>query len=82
MNAIGEFQKNLGRPDLLITYRTSCWIFEIKVAYKNDCPHKKLEEALQQIKDKNYATPFPDAVCLGMVVEDEKRQITEWGVES
>ena len=82
MSAIGEFQTNLGRPDLLVSYKNSTWIMEIKVAYKGDSPHEKLEEALQQIKDKNYATPFPEAVCITMAIEDEKRQIMEWRIES
>jgi hypothetical protein len=32
---------------------------------------------LQQIIEKNYATPYPDAVCVGMAIDDTIRQITD-----
>ena len=35
-------------------------------------------EALRQIEEKNYAAPYPDAICVGMAINDEKRQITEF----
>ena len=40
-------------------------------------PCQKAEEALQQIIDENYASPYPDAVCVGMAIDDTKRQITD-----
>jgi len=77
INVIGEMQTNLGRPDLVIFYNNITWVIEIKIAYEGDCPKKKLEEAIQQIKDKNYAKPFPDTICIGLVIDDEKRKIAE-----
>jgi len=77
INVIGEMQTNLGRPDLVIFYNNITWVIEIKIAYEGDCPQKKLEEALQQIKEKNYSKPFPEAICIGMVIDDEKRKIAE-----
>jgi len=30
-----------------------------------------------QINTKNYAAPYPDAICVGMAIDDEKRLITQ-----
>jgi hypothetical protein len=46
-------------------------------AYEGESPAKKAEEALKQIIDKNYSRPYPDAVCVGMAIDDTVRQITE-----
>jgi len=73
-----ELHTNMGRSDLVVAHSGVTWIIEIKVAYEGDNPKKKTEEAIQQIKDKNYATIYPDAVCIGITVDDHKRQITEW----
>jgi len=74
---IAEMHTNLGRPDLVISHKGKTWIIELKVAYQGENPKKKLDEAMTQIKDKNYTKPFPEAIGIGMVIEDEKRQITE-----
>jgi len=55
---------NLGRADLVI-------------AYEGESPKKKAEEAYRQIIDKNYAKPYPDAVCIGLAIDDSLRQITD-----
>lgn len=72
-----EMHTNLGRPDLVISNRGKIWIIELKVALKGENPKLKVEKAMKQIKDMNYANPYPDAVCVAMVIDDEKRQITE-----
>ena len=72
---VPESHTNLGRSDLVVIHRDKVWVIEIKVAYKNNNIQKKAEEALQQIKDKNYATPYPNAICVGLVIDDEKRLI-------
>ena len=51
---------------------------ELKVAYAGENPAQKTEEALQQIVDKNYATQYPDAVCMGLAIDDAARQITDY----
>jgi len=51
-------------------------VIEIKVAYEGQIPEKKAEEAFQQIINKNYAIQYPDAVCVGLAVDDTVRQIT------
>jgi hypothetical protein len=41
-------------------------------------PQKKVQEAMQQIINKNYAKPYPHAVCVGMAIDDKARQITKF----
>ena len=77
VHVIAEMHTNLGRPDLVVMYYGKIWVIEIKVAYQGENPTQKAEEALRQIIDKNYATPYPDAICIGIAIDDLKRQITE-----
>ena len=72
-----EMHSNLGRSDLMLSHKGKIWIIEIKVAYKGENPAKKAEEAYRQIMDKNYASSYPDAVCMGMAIDDTVRQITD-----
>jgi hypothetical protein len=53
-------------------------VIEIKVAFKNESPAAKAEEACRQIVEKGYSKPYPTAVCLGMAIDDSARQITEY----
>lgn len=78
MVVIPEIHTNLGRSDLVVSHRGKTWVIEIKVAYKGQNPKQKAEEALQQIKDKNYATLYPNALCIGLSIDDLLRQITEY----
>ena len=71
-----EMHTNKGRPDLVISWKGKIWVIEIKVAYKGQSAENKAKEALRQITENNYAKPFPDAVCLGIGIENEARQIT------
>ena len=71
-----EMHTNRGRPDLVVSFRGNVWIIEIKVAYDGQDAAKKAREAYLQIIEKNYATPYPDAVCLGVGIDDTVRQIT------
>jgi len=72
---------NLGRADLVVSHKGKTWVIEIKVAYEGESPEKKAEEAFRQIIDKNYAKPYPDAVCIGLAIDDSLRQITDVKVE-
>ncbi|MDR1022188.1 MAG: ATP-binding protein [Prevotellaceae bacterium] len=76
--AVAEMHTNKGRADLVLSYKGKIWILEIKVAYKGENPAAKADEAYRQIFEKNYAKPYPNAACIGMAVDDEKRQITEY----
>jgi hypothetical protein len=73
---IPEIHSNLGRSDLVVFHKGKTWVIEIKVAYEGESPAEKAEEALRQIKDKNYAATYPDAICLGLAIDDSLRQIT------
>ena len=53
-------------------------MIEIKVAYEGKSPAKKAEEALKQIEDNNYATPYVHPVCVGLAIDDAVRQITDY----
>jgi hypothetical protein len=77
VNVTPEVHTNFGRIDLVVTYFGVTWVIEIKVAYKGDIA-EKLEEALRQIEEKNYAKLYPDAVCIGLVIDDSVRQIANW----
>jgi hypothetical protein len=75
---IPEMHTNMGRSDLVISHKGKNWVIEIKVACKGENPKKKAEEAMQQIINKNYAKQYPDAVCVGIAIDDTVRQITEF----
>jgi hypothetical protein len=75
-----EMHTNMGRPDLVIAFRNVVWVIEIKVAYTDESAEEKAEEAYRQIIEKNYATPYPDAVCMGLGIDDTARQITSFRV--
>jgi len=68
----GEVQTNRGRADLVIAVNQNYYVIELKVLSKSSA-----KQALQQIIDKGYAKPYPNAVLLGLAIDDEKRQITE-----
>jgi hypothetical protein len=73
-----EMHTNLGRADLVVSHKGKTWVIEIKVAYAGESPEKKAGEALRQIIDKNYAAPYPDAICVGLAIDDSLRQITNY----
>ena len=73
-----EIHTNLGQTDLVVAHRGVYWVIEIKVAYKGNRPTKKVEEALRQIEDKNYAKLYTNTVCIGLAIDDSVRQITDW----
>jgi hypothetical protein len=76
-----EIHTNLGRSDLVVAHRGVTWVIEIKVAYKGENPAKKAEEAFHQIEDKNYAKLYPNAICIGLAIDDTSRQITNWKIQ-
>ncbi|MDR2622512.1 MAG: PD-(D/E)XK nuclease domain-containing protein, partial [Dysgonamonadaceae bacterium] len=74
----GELQSNKGRSDIVLSHKGNTWIIELKVAFKNESPAAKAEEACRQIFEKNYNKPYPDAICVGLAIDDNVRQITEY----
>ena len=71
-----EMHTHRGRSDIVVSYRGHVWVIEIKVAYEGESAEDQAQEAYSQIIEKNYAQPFPDAICLGLGIEDAARQIT------
>ena len=71
-----ELHTCLGRPDLVISHNGIVWVIEIKVAYESESAVQKAEEAYRQIIDKQYAKPYPAAVCIGLGIDNSLRQIT------
>ena len=71
-----EMHTNLGRADLVVFHKGTTYVIEIKVAWEGESTVQKAEEALQQIIDKNYAKPYPNAVCIGLAIDNSLRQIT------
>ena len=71
-----ELHTHLGRPDLVITHLGITWVIEIKVAYEGENAENKAEKAYRQIIEKSYAKPYPHALCLGLGIDDQQRQIT------
>ncbi|MDR1632540.1 MAG: PD-(D/E)XK nuclease domain-containing protein, partial [Dysgonamonadaceae bacterium] len=76
----GELQSNKGRSDIVLSHKGNIWIIEIKVAFKGESPAAKAEEAVRQIVEKNYNKPYPNAICVGLAIDDNARQITEYRV--
>jgi len=66
-----EVQSNKGRADLIILHKGNYFVVEIKMLPST------AKQALQQIINNNYAKPYPNAILLGLAIDDEKRQITE-----
>jgi hypothetical protein len=73
-----EMHSNKGRSDIIIFYSNKAYVIELKLAYEGENPANKAAEALKQIMESNYAKPYPNAICIGMAIEDSKRQITEF----
>ena len=48
--------------------RTGGYVYVDKTKYL-------VEEAYRQIIEKQYAKPFPGAICLGLGIDDAERQI-------
>ncbi|MDR2622509.1 MAG: PD-(D/E)XK nuclease domain-containing protein, partial [Dysgonamonadaceae bacterium] len=73
-----EMHTNKGRADLVLNYKGQRWIIEIKVAYEGESPAAKAKEACRQIFEKNYNKPYPHAICVGLAIDDNAKQITEY----
>jgi len=74
-----EMHTNLGRADLVVAHNGNTYVIEIKIASTGENTQKKAKEAMQII-DKNYAKLYPNAVSIGLAIDNEERQITAWNV--
>ena len=80
LHVTGEMHTNKGRSDLVFFHveNPTVWVVEIKIASKHQSAKRRALEALRQIEDNNYTAPFADALCVGIAIHEEKRQITEF----
>jgi hypothetical protein len=73
--ARAQVRQAIGMPDIVVTTHRFIYIIEVKL---NSTP----DIALQQIEEKQYATPFltegKEIVKLGVNFSSEKRTIGEW----
>jgi len=67
-----EVQSSKGRADLIILHKGNYFVIEIKMLPST------AKQALQQIIDNNYVKPYPNAIILGVAIDGEKRQITDF----
>ena len=72
-------QTNVGRSDIMLSLQGHIWLIELKVAAKGESSKSKAKEAYRKIEN-NYAKAYPDALWVGMAIDDEKREITEFRV--
>jgi len=48
---------------------------------EDGCIYVDKTEYLVDLIDNDYAKPYPDARILGLAIDGEKRQITEWSFD-
>ena len=65
----------------MLSHQGHIWLIELKVAAKGENVKAKADEAYRQIED-NYAKAYPDALWVGMAIDDEKREITDYRMKS
>ena len=58
------------------THKCNTWVIEIKVAYEGQSAEQKADEVMRQIIGNHYAAPYHGAICLGLGIDNELRQIT------
>ncbi|MDR1817627.1 MAG: ATP-binding protein, partial [Puniceicoccales bacterium] len=73
-----EIHNRHGRADMVIRGYGKTLVVEIKIAATAGDAEAKLNEALTQIKERDYATQFPGALTLAIVIDDEQRKIAAW----
>ena len=75
-----EVQSTTGRSDCVVVTPKFIYVFEFKLWSAGSA-----EEALQQIRDKGYATKYEatgkELILVGASFDEEKRNIKEWVVQ-
>ncbi|MDR1871444.1 MAG: PD-(D/E)XK nuclease domain-containing protein, partial [Deltaproteobacteria bacterium] len=51
---------------------------EVKICKSADKEKETLENARAQMIAKRYSEPYKNPICLGIVINDQLRQITLW----
>ncbi|MDR2198467.1 MAG: PD-(D/E)XK nuclease domain-containing protein [Deltaproteobacteria bacterium] len=78
LDPLAEKSGNPGASDFVINYEEKSWVIEVKVSPNKDKSRKIANDALNQIKEKNYAGAYRDPVSLGLVIDDDTRSVTWW----
>ncbi len=76
-----ESQNSKGRSDIQIDFNKRRIILELKYAKSAEEEDKKLYEAVNQIKERNYGNTMPrkeELIRLALVFNDEKREFTSF----
>ncbi len=76
-----EQENSKGRADIILNYDNRRIVLELKYALNESCAKKKLDEAVSQIKAKDYGNVLPEKAELlrvALVFDGEKRQITHY----
>ena len=83
-NVLTEKHSALGRSDIVIEYDNRRLVFELKYANTEQDAKKKLEEAIEQIKNKRYGNEFPNKELLRLALvfngEQNVRRFTHYEV--
>ena len=76
-----EVHCSTGRADCVVEFKDKVYIFEFKLV-----SNASSEEAVKQIKEKNYADRFSGSgknlIAVGSSFDEEKRTIHDWAVET
>ena len=78
-----ELHGSRGRADMVAVHKNRVWVMELKIARDGDDSSRLADGALAQIAEMGYAERYAaGAVMLGMVIDDAKRSITEYRVQT
>ena len=77
-----ELHSNRGRADMVVVHKGRVWVMELKIARDGDDAACFADVALAQIAEMGYAKRYGGAVMLGMAIDDAKRSITEYSVQT
>ena len=77
-----EVHNSQGRSDLEVTVQNRHFVFEFKVARKEESSEEKLEEGLKQMRKRSYGLQHADQEQLRMVLvfSIPKRKFDKWSV--
>ncbi|MDR1873114.1 MAG: AAA family ATPase [Deltaproteobacteria bacterium] len=79
LDVSGEAHRNLDRPDLMARREKWAWMLEIIVNQdEEDKEIETLKNARTRMIEKRYAAGHQSAICLGIVINDQKKTIANW----
>jgi hypothetical protein len=77
-----EVHTRRGRADMVVTCTKHVWVIEIKVAETTGDVDRQADAALRQIHERGYAEGYENPILLGIAVDDSKRAIGGYRVET